>query len=176
MKRGNALLKLSIVLSLWLLAIAGAGAAEAPIKIGFVNPFRIEAESSQAKQAIEDLKKEFASRERQVQDMERQLKEMGEKFEREGKGLSELERQARQKEFNARAQKLEQTKVAATEDFEQRRREALAKVVADANAVIRRIAEAGKFDLILQDSVFFSRQIDITDEVLKAMAQASGTK
>ena len=44
-------------------------------------------------------------------------------------------------------------------------REALARVIADANSVIRAIAEAGKYDLILQESVYFSKGVDITDQV-----------
>ena len=40
-----------------------------------------------------------------------------------------------------------------------------------ANKVIQQIAEAEKFDLILQDPVVFaSQRIDITDKVIKALA------
>jgi outer membrane protein len=157
------------------LLLACSPAWAQPVKIGFVNPFRIESESTQAKTAIEDLKKEFAPRERQVQESGRQLKELSDQLARDAKTLPESERAAKEKEFNARVQRFEQSKVAVTEDFEARRREALSKVIADANAVIRQIAEAGKFDLILQDSVFFSTAIDITDQVLKAMEkQATG--
>ena len=159
-----------------LLLAAAVNAAEPPIKIGFVNPFRIENESVQAKQAIEELKKEFAARERQIQDAEKQVKELREEFDRTSKTMSDADRQLKQKEFNARAQRAEQMKVAIGEDFEQRRREALGKVIADANAVIKQIAEAQKFDLILQESVYFGPQIDITDQVLKAMAKQSTGK
>jgi outer membrane protein len=41
-----------------------------------------------------------------------------------------------------------------------------------ANRVIRKIAEAGKFDLIIQDAVYRDPRIDITDQVLKALAEA----
>jgi outer membrane protein len=36
--------------------------------------------------------------------------------------------------------------------------------------VIRGIAEAEKFDLILQEAVYRSPRIDITDKVLKALS------
>ena len=39
-----------------------------------------------------------------------------------------------------------------------------------ANRVIKQIAEAEKFDLILQEAVFRSPRIDITDKVIKALA------
>ena len=39
-----------------------------------------------------------------------------------------------------------------------------------ANKVIRGIAEQDKYDLILQEAVYVSTKIDITDRVLKALA------
>jgi len=38
--------------------------------------------------------------------------------------------------------------------------------------VIRQIAEAEKFDLIVQEAVYFSPRIDITDKVIKALGEA----
>ena len=49
--------------------------------------------------------------------------------------------------------------------------EELASVQERANKVIQQIAEAEKFDLILQDPVVFaSQRIDITEKVIKALA------
>ena len=49
--------------------------------------------------------------------------------------------------------------------------EELASVQERANKVIQQIAEAEKFDLILQDPVVFaSPRIDITEQVIKALA------
>jgi outer membrane protein len=161
---------------LCLFMLAAANAFAQPVKIGFVNPFRIEAESAQAKVAVDDLKKEFAPRDKQLQDMERQLTDLRAQLDKTSASLSANERQAREKDFIARSQRFEQMKVAFGEDFEARRRDALAKVVADANSVIKSIAEAQKFDLILQEAVYFGNQIDITDQVLKAMERQSGRK
>ena len=57
------------------------------------------------------------------------------------------------------------------EDLNLRRNEELASVQERANKVIQQIAEAEKFDLILQDPVVFaSQRIDITEKVIKALA------
>ena len=40
-----------------------------------------------------------------------------------------------------------------------------------ANRVINQIAESEKFDLILQEAVYASSKIDITDKVLKALVE-----
>jgi len=57
------------------------------------------------------------------------------------------------------------------EDLNLRRNEELAAVQERANKVIQQIAETEKFDLILQDPVVYaSPRIDITDKVIKALA------
>ena len=58
------------------------------------------------------------------------------------------------------------------EDLNMRKNEELATVQERANKVIKDIAESDKFDLIVQDAVFASTKIDITDKVLKALTAA----
>jgi outer membrane protein len=60
------------------------------------------------------------------------------------------------------------------EDLNQRRNEELAAVLDKANKVIKQIAEQQHYDLIVQEAVYVSPRIDITDQVLKALAAASG--
>ena len=60
--------------------------------------------------------------------------------------------------------------VLVREDLNVRRNEALAAVQERATRVINQIAEQEKFDLILQEAVFASGKIDITDKVIKALA------
>ena len=52
-----------------------------------------------------------------------------------------------------------------------RKNEARARFVAETNAIIKAIAEAGNYDLILEQAVYSSSQLDITDQVLKEMAK-----
>ena len=56
------------------------------------------------------------------------------------------------------------------EDLNLRKNEELAAVLERANKVIQGIAESEKFDLILQEAVYISPRIDITDRVIKALA------
>ncbi|MHB9118632.1 MAG: OmpH family outer membrane protein, partial [Burkholderiales bacterium] len=51
-----------------------------------------------------------------------------------------------------------------------RRNEELSSVQERANKVIMSIAESEKIDLILQEAVYASPRIDITDKVLKALS------
>lgn len=58
------------------------------------------------------------------------------------------------------------------EDLAIRRNQEIQGLMERANRVIRKIAEAEKFDVILQDAVYRDPRIDITDRVLKALAES----
>jgi outer membrane protein len=58
------------------------------------------------------------------------------------------------------------------EDLNLRRNQELSSLFERANRVIRQIAESEKFDLIVQEAVYRSPRIDITDRVLKALAES----
>ncbi|MBW7925899.1 MAG: OmpH family outer membrane protein, partial [Burkholderiaceae bacterium] len=47
--------------------------------------------------------------------------------------------------------------------------EELSQVIDKANRVIKQIAEQEKYDIILQEAVFASPRVDITDKVLRAL-------
>ena len=55
------------------------------------------------------------------------------------------------------------------EDLNQRRNEELQALLQRAQAIVRQIAEQEKFDLIVQDAVYFSPRVDITDKVLRVL-------
>ena len=44
-------------------------------------------------------------------------------------------------------------------------------MIEKANKAIKQIAETEKFDLILQDVVWVSPKLDVTDRVIKALAE-----
>lgn len=58
---------------------------------------------------------------------------------------------------------------ALNEDMVMRREDALKQLVDRANVVIRRIAEAEKFDLVFLEAAYASPRIDLTDRVIKAL-------
>lgn len=54
-------------------------------------------------------------------------------------------------------------------DMTQRRDEALKKIVDRADAIIRRIAEAERFDIVLYEAAYVGPQADLTERVMKAL-------
>ncbi len=158
--------------TLFTLLLLGAVAAQAQsLKIGFIDGNRIEAQSDQTKRAIEQIKKEFAPREQQLSTLQKQGTELKTELERDGEKMKPADRQAKEKRLAALSQQFEQTQRSYAEDMEFRQREARARLVGEINAVIKAIAETEKFDLIVQQAIFISSQIDLTDRVIKELAK-----
>ncbi|HSD99724.1 MAG TPA: OmpH family outer membrane protein [Burkholderiales bacterium] len=155
-----------------LLAIAtvnAAGAAE--LKIGFVDVERISRESAPAERASKQLEKEFAPRQQELQRREAQIKELKVQLEREGVTLSESDRRGKEQELGRANVEFQRMQREFREDLTIRRNQEIQGLMERANRVIRAMAESEKFDLILQDAVYRNPRIDITDRVLKALAE-----
>ncbi len=168
-------MKIFIALIACLLMLTGGHAAAQSPKIGYVNGSRLESESVLTQQAVGEIKKEFAPREQQLKDLQKQGLDLQTQLANEGAKMQPAEKQAKEKSLAATIQQLEQMSRSFAEDLELRKRERRAQVIEQANAVIKVIAETGKFDLIVQQAVYGSPQIDITDQVLKEMAKRAGS-
>jgi outer membrane protein len=152
-------------LSAWVL---GAGAAE--IKVGFVNTERVFREAAPAKRAQQKLEREFASRNAEVAKVEKQGRDLQTELERENVTIPEPQRREKERQLADISRNFQRMQREIREDLNLRRNEELASVQERATRVINQIAEQEKFDLILQEAVFASGKIDITDKVIRALA------
>jgi outer membrane protein len=152
-----------------LLALAVTPAL-AEFKLGFVNGQRVVNESPQAKRAKQKLEKEFEKRDQELQQLSKRLQSMQENLEKNGVTMAESERRNKEREFNELNRDFQRKQREFREDLNLRQNEEMSGIFERANKVIRQIAEAEKFDLIVQEAVYFSPRIDITDKVIKALS------
>lgn len=150
----------------------GAGAAvAADYKIGFVNTERLFRDAAPAKRAQQKLEKEFAARDAEIQKLGKQVRDLQAQLEKDGVTMAEAERRNKERDLANFSRDLQRMQREFREDLNLRRNEELASVQERANKVIQQIAEAEKFDLIVQDPVVYaSQKIDITEIVIKALA------
>lgn len=144
--------------------------ASAEMKIGFVNTDRVFREAGPAVKAQKKLEKEFASREQELQKLAKQAHDLQAKLEKDGVTMSESDRHNKERDLANLNREFQRQQREFREDLNLRRNEELASVQERANKVIMSIAESEKYDLILQEAVYASPRIDITDKVLKALA------
>jgi outer membrane protein len=155
---------------LLLLAAAAFSAAAAELKIGFVNTERVFREAAPAKRAQQKLEREFAARNAELGKIEKQGRDLQAELERENVTMPEATRREKERQLADISRNFQRIQREIREDLNLRRNEELAAVQERATRVINQIAEQEKFDLIIQEAVFASSRIDITDKVIKALA------
>ncbi len=141
-------------------------------RVGFVNTDRIFREANTAKAAQTKLEQEFSKREKDINDLANTLRTTTERFEREAPTLSESQRQTRQKQLIDQNRDLERKRREFQEDLAARKNEELQQVLERAHRVVRQVAEAEKYDLVIQEAVYINPKHDITDKVIRALNAA----
>lgn len=152
--------------------VLGASAQAQDLKIGYVNIDRVLRDAAPAKVAQSKLELEFNRREKELNDAAQRLKSASDKFEKDAPTLAESERSRRQRDLVEQDREIKRKSREFQEDLSQRKNEELAGVLDRANKVVKQIFDQEKYDLILQEAVFASPRLDITDRVIKSLSAA----
>lgn len=157
------------VLALLFCLALPAAAQTADLKIGFVNTEKVFRDSQLAIKAQKKLEKEFQGREQDIQKMVKQGKDLQALLEKEGLTMTEADRNKKQKDLANLSRDIQHAQREFREDLNQRKNEEFSAVQDKARKAIMEIAEKEKFDLILENVVYASPKVDVTDRVLKAL-------
>ncbi|MDZ4076126.1 MAG: OmpH family outer membrane protein [Hylemonella sp.] len=151
------------------LSLLAAPALAQEFRLGFVSLDRIIKEAVPAKNAQAKLEQEFSKREKELHTQGTSIKGMADQLEREAPTLSESQRVNRQKQLVELDRDFQRKRREFQEDLNARRNEELQQVFERANRVVKQVADAEKYDLILQEAVYVNPRHDITDKVIKAL-------
>lgn len=155
----------------WLLVLSTMSVTMAPpalaqsVQIGYIDGVRIENDTRRAYDIAEGLRKEFGAREAEVRGMETKVKALQAQL----SGVTGRDRELKEREFQTQAQRLEQMGRAFIDDVERRKAEERRKYFLEVTGIVNKIAEARKLDLVVQEAVFASKSVDITEQVIKAL-------
>ncbi len=161
---------IAIFISALVGVLMGTAAVAADLKVGFIDAERINRESAPAERATKKLEKEFAPREQELRKIEQQIKVLQGQLEKDGLTMSESDRRNKEQELGRQTREFQRLQREFREDLNLRRNEELSALFERANKAIKQIAEAEKYDLIIQEAVYRNTRIDITEKVLKALA------
>ena len=153
-----------------LLAFSVAQAVAADFRIGVVHTERILRESAPALKAEKKIEKEFAARDQDIKNFTQQAKTIQTLLDKEGMTMPDAERRNKERELENLNVNLQRLQREFREDLNLRKNEELVVVLEVANKAIQQIAESEKYDLVLQEAVYVNPKIDITDKVIKFMA------
>ena len=143
--------------------------AFADFKAGFVNTDRVFREANAAKTAQTRLEQEFSKREKELIALRDNLKRGSDAFERDAPTMSESQRVTKQRDLVEQDREFQRKRREFQEDLNARKNEELSQVLDRANKVVMQVAEAEKYDVILQEAVYINPKFDITDKVIKAL-------
>lgn len=156
-------------LSLLVCCALPLAAHAAELKIGYVNTEKVFRDAPIAIKAQKKLEKEFQTREQDIQKQVKQARDLQSYLEKEGLTISDAERNKKQKDLANLSRDVQHAQREFREDLNQRKNEEFASVQERARKAIVEIAEKEKFDLIVENVVYASPKVDITDRVLKAL-------
>lgn len=157
-----------LILALGLSGISASAIAQ-DLKIGFINTDRIFRDANSAKAAQAKLEQEFMRREKELTDQGNQLKTIADKLDKDAPTLSEAQRNTRQKQLVEQDRDFQRKRREFQEDLNVRKNEELQQVLERANKVVKQVAEAEKYDVVLQEVVYINPKHDITEKVLKVL-------
>tara|TARA_Y100000588_G_scaffold377108_1_gene455736 strand:+ start:2272 stop:2799 length:528 start_codon:yes stop_codon:yes gene_type:complete len=145
--------------------------AQSVLKIGFVDPVRLIEQAPQGATALAALEDEFRSRDEELKGRHGQIQAMETDLEKNILVMEATSAQARQREIENLKRRLARDQQEAREDYNLRRNEELAKLQALVREVIVELAKAGEYDLIVEQAVYVSDAVNITDLVLDRLAE-----
>ena len=149
-----------------LCAMAFNSASAQPLRIGYIDGVRIENDTKRAFDVVELLRKEFASRETELRSSETRLKAQQAQL---ATIKDPRDRETKEREFQTQAQRHEQQARGFVDDLERRKAEERRKYFQEVTQITNQLAVSQKFDLVVQDAVYASKALDITDQVIKAL-------
>ena len=147
--------------------------ASESVKVGYVNTQRIFRDAPAAVKAAKKIETEFSRRDQDLQRMAKQLQGMQETLEKNAVTMTETDRRTKERELNELSREFQRKQREFREDLNLRQNEENAAIIEKANKAIKQLAETEKYDLIVQDVVWASPKLDITEKIIKALAAES---
>ncbi len=157
-----------VILAMGFASMASVATAQ-EFKIGFINTDRIFRDANSAKTAQAKLEQEFQRREKELNDQGAVIKASADKLEKDSPTLAEAQRNLRQKQLTDQDRDFQRKRREFQEDLNVRKNEELQIVLERANKVVKQVAEAEKYDYVLQEAVYVNPKHDITEKVLKVL-------
>lgn len=140
--------------------------------VGFVDVKRLLSESKVAQASMRNLGEEFDSRDRALEAIAVRIRAANDRLERDQLILGETALSQRQKELSDLRVQFERKERDLREDVELRRQEEIARLLKLMNSVVHRLAREKALDLVVQDAIFVTETIDLTESVLRALEQS----
>jgi outer membrane protein len=162
--------RLALAFSGLLLAVSAPAAMAMDYVIAVMDPNRVVEQSPQYEAARKALQREVSDREKRLMAQQKEIEELQKKLERDSGLMSADEVQRLQNDIRNRDRKLKYAQGEFREDFALRQNELRTKLAQQVQEVVEELAKEKKIDLIISEGVvYFSKRIDISDQVVERL-------
>lgn len=169
--RNFAIRSIFVMASLVLLQAGDVLATE--IKIGVVNTEKILRESTLAIKAQKRIEQEFKLRDNKVKELASKIRQLQQQLEQQSdtQTTDSSDRRAKERELASISRQHQREQQQMREDLSLRQNEEYGRILDRVNQAIDKLASEQGYDLILQlqDSVYHSARLDITDQIMSIL-------
>ncbi len=148
-----------------------AAPAAADIKIGFVDLQRALNEVDDGKLAKAQLKKEFDSKQKTLDEKQEELKRMKADYDKQAVVMSDTAKREKQAEFDRKFMEVQNTYMQLQKELSEREREMTRGIFEKMNVIIREMAEAEGFTMVFEKTdsgvIYAPPQFDLTNELVR---------
>lgn len=160
-----------ICVSLIIFAQQNLAYGQTTAKIGFVDPVRLIEQAPQGAKALGKLEIEFQPRDEELKKLHMKIQSMEAELEKNILVMEASSAQTKQREIENLKRRLTRSQQEAREDYNLRRNEELGKLQTLVREVIVELAEAEGYDLVVEQAVYVSEAVNLTDKVLERLAK-----
>lgn len=147
-------------------------AANAELKVGYVNAVKVIEEAPQGEAALKKLEAEFSPRDKKLVAMQGKIKTLEDELEKNALLLKDADRRAKEHEIVVLKRDLRRATQEFREDYNLRRNEELAALQKIVYKAIVDIAKQENYDLVLHEgTIYASKKVDLTDKILKKLGK-----
>ena len=170
--RTVALLVTGIVIGGWLGVKAPSAQTVAPARVGFVDIQRVLARSAAGVAAREQLEKEKATMQKQVDSQRVELEKLRDELEKKGQLLSAEARKEKQELLERKVRDARRLVDDLQGTLQKKEEAMLAKVLQDVGGLVQKVGKEKGYSIVLERQrssiLYASADADLTDEIIRA--------
>ena len=153
-------------------ALLGPAVAQAPVKIAFVDVQRVLARSAAGVTAREQLEREKAAMQKQVDGQRIDAEKLRDELEKKGQLLSADARREKQETLERKVRDVRRLVDDLQKELQKKEQEILARVLNDISGVVQKIGKEKGYTMIVErrgaSVVWGAPEADVTEEVVRA--------
>ena len=140
------------------------------VRVAYVDIQKVMEQSAPAQHMTNDLQGKFGPRDAALTSAKQKLEAMQADLEKSSLTMSPAQHKAKEQEFQKLAQEYEAQAHQFSDDLNQARTSAEHDVAVQVQLVVKQIAEKQHFDLVVQNAIYATKDAEITDQVIQALA------